>query len=291
MAGHGPHRSIAYGILDQRLKPRPHPPRFRCGISRLSGTFSSADPTARVPLASKTPVLLDILHIVSARPAHPARRAIVTSNRTDPPARGNYMATTLYRISSLTVAGLAIAAGQWHDAPPWQNTPNEVCQKPVVPTVSPRVAAPLTGRIGRLRGKVCHQQRSVSRQRRRAQRAPRQAPSQQGRRFPKQESRRRPDGTTLNHGDRLQVSMDADRWELLNDDGTAVGQLVRGFQCPAWRGQGLCQRSGHHLLGQDVRSPSTGRAYASRLGKSWCRADVCTVGLTLSTGIKSAKQL
>ena len=46
-----------------------------------------------------------------------------------------------------------------------------------------------------------------------------------GRRFPKQESPRRPDGPTLNHGDRLQVSVDADRWELLNDDGTAaVGQ-------------------------------------------------------------------
>ena len=42
--------------------------------------------------------------------------------------------------------------------------------------------------------------------------------------------------------------MDDDRWDLLNDDGTAVGQLARSFQRPAWRDQGSRRSSGHRLL-------------------------------------------
>lgn len=37
----------------------------------------------------------------------------------------------------------------------------------------------------------------------------------------------------LNPGDRLLVRMDTDRWELLDDNGTAVGRLARGFNPPA----------------------------------------------------------
>ena len=37
---------------------------------------------------------------------------------------------------------------------------------------------------------------------------------------------------TLNPGDRLEVGLDADRWELLDANGMMVGQLARGFSVP-----------------------------------------------------------
>ena len=37
----------------------------------------------------------------------------------------------------------------------------------------------------------------------------------------------------LNPGDPLSVRMGTDRWELLDDNGMVVGQLVRGFKPPA----------------------------------------------------------
>ena len=39
----------------------------------------------------------------------------------------------------------------------------------------------------------------------------------------------------LNTGDRLQVKMDPDRWEILDDGGLVVGQIARGFNDPLAR--------------------------------------------------------
>ena len=73
-------------------------------------------------------------------------------------------------------------------------------------------------------------------------------------------------------GDRLQVRMDTDRWDLLDDNGMVVGKLARGFSARLARPKPTPMFWLSSPGIGNVPSPSTGRACAATLGKLWCRS-------------------
>ena len=72
----------------------------------------------------------------------------------------------------------------------------------------------------------------------------------------------------LSPGDPFQVRVGADRWELLDRNGTVVGQLARGYEAPT--GMRSASATVMAVVNWDrasVLRRSTGTAFAARVGK------------------------